>query len=397
MSSILFLTHRMLRGYGVDVAVHNLALEVKKRGHRITVLCEASDGSFDGYPIEVLPATMDNVEACARVLKAHVLVAHTSPFYEMLPALRARYRVFACEYGDPPPELFPDAAGRSAVKQFKVASVYPLLDGVAAISRFIASDCDWPKAKIIYCGCDHMPDLGPKIRPCPEAAQTPAILRLGTLMRLGRGEALYKGNQSYRDLCHRLRQRGVQIECHVMGRGNPSNAQEFEREGIRVHLNATDAEREKYLRELDIFVSLSTWEGFNLPLVEAEALGTLGIALNVGAHAEVTPFAFDNLETIQDFIERCATDRRALFEQAGEGYRYVRARFNWSDAAEEWLAWMGLSREATDFAPSLTAVERFSIGIVVNRARLREQGVLAFVTNALKNTMRKTLSVLGLR
>ena len=49
---------------------------------------------------------------------------------------------------------------------------------------------------------------------------------------------------------------------------------------------------------------------------------------------------FDNLEAIQEFIERCATDRRDLFERAAEGYRYVRARFSWSNSAKEWLAWI---------------------------------------------------------
>src|SRR5438477_988678 len=123
MSRILFLTSRMMQGYGVDLAVHRLALEFKKRGHRISVLCQKSDGTFNGYPIEVVSPRIASVEAFARVVKANVVVAHASPFYEMLPELKGRYRVFSWEYGDPPPQLFPDAAKRAAIKQYKVENV----------------------------------------------------------------------------------------------------------------------------------------------------------------------------------------------------------------------------------------------------------------------------------
>ena len=391
MSHILFLTSRMLPGYGVDLAVHNLALELKKRGHRIAVVCPESDGSFRGYPIEILPARIDYIRGYARAFKAQVIVAHTSPFYEMLPTLKARYRVFAWEYGDPPPQLFPDAAQRSAVKQFKVPRVYPMLDGVVAISKFIARDCDWPESKIIYCGCDHMPDLGSKVMPSEETSHRPPPLRVGTLMRLGKGEALYKGNQSFRDLSRSLRQSGVDVECHVMGRGSQADAEDFEREGIHVHLNASDEEKQKYLRNLDIFVSLSIWEGFNLPLVEAQAMGTIGLALNLGAHPEVTPFVFDTLEDIKRFVESCARNRTILFERGVRAYQYVRRRFRWSHAVDEWLAWTGLPRTATDFRVSPSPIERMSMAVSLSDARLREQPFPAVLVNVLRKTIRKLL------
>jgi glycosyltransferase involved in cell wall biosynthesis len=378
MSRILFLTSRMLPGYGVDLAVHNIALQLKRRGHRIAVVCLGSDGSFCGYPIEILPARIDYIRAYARAFKAEVIVAHTSPFYEMLPALKARYRVFAWEYGDPPPELFPDAARRLAVKQFKVPNVYPMLDGVVAISKFIARDCGWLASKIIYCGCDHVPDLGSKGMPPDEPTRRWAPLRVGTLMRLGQGEALYKGNQSFRDLCRCLRDGGLEIECHVMGRGSQTDALEFEREGIHVHLNASDEEKQRYLRDLDIFVSLSTWEGFNLPLVEAQAMGTVGLALNLGAHPEVTPFVFDTLEDVQHFVESCARDRRLLCERGAHAYQYVRSRFRWSEAADEWLAWTGLPSVASDFRESLSPIERAAVIVFQRQVRLRGQLINAF-------------------
>jgi hypothetical protein len=180
-----------------------------------------------------------------------------------------------------------------------------------------------------------------------------------------------------------------------MGRGTHADAADFEREGIQVHLNATNVEKQKYLRELDIFVSLSFWEGFNLPLVEAEAIGTVGLALRLGAHPEVTPFVFDNLEDVQKFIVLCGKDRGALFERSAEAYQYVRTRFTWSKAAEEWLAWMGLPRESNEFTASLSAIERISMIIAVGRTRLRDHGV--FLAAVLKKTIRRAFKLFVLR
>ena len=47
----------------------------------------------------------------------------------------------------------------------------------------------------------------------------------------------------------------------------------FRARGLTVHLNAGDAARDRYLHELDVFVTCSRWEGFNLPLLEAQAQG----------------------------------------------------------------------------------------------------------------------------
>src|SRR5207249_176830 len=160
------------------------------------------------------------------------------------------------------------------------------LDGVAATSRFIVNDCGWTAAKIIYCGCNHVPDMGVKTPSIDDGNRRTFRLRIGTLMRLGAAEARYKGSQEFIGLASRLKAAGVNAEFHVMGRGTQSDAMPFELKGIQVHTNASDASKIRYLRSLDIFVSLSKWEGFNLPLAEAQALGTLGLALAVGAHPE---------------------------------------------------------------------------------------------------------------
>jgi hypothetical protein len=118
-----------------------------------------------------------------------------------------------------------------------------------------------------------------------------------------------------------------------MGRGTDLDAAELREAGCRVHLNANDEEKWEYLRHLDVFVSCSLWEGFNLPLVEAQAVGTLAVAFDCGAHPETCPLTFPNLAEMVGFIGRIANDPELLSGHARAGYRHARGSFRWSEAS----------------------------------------------------------------
>jgi glycosyltransferase involved in cell wall biosynthesis len=386
MAHVLFLTARMLRGYGVDLAVHELANALTRRGHNVTVAAaNVQQYGRRAYVLHCLPAQPSAVIAYVEALRPDVVVAHTSPYYEMLPELCDAFPVYAWEYGDPPPHLFNDCDKRQRVKDGKKQEVYPVLHGVAAISRFIADDCGWPRARVIYCGCDHVPNHGPKPRSQQRKSNDGSVLRIGTLMRFGTGEARYKGHDEFVQLVRRLRAAGVQAEFQAMGRGTPEDAALFHAAGIRTHLNASDAAKVEYLRRLDVFVSLSRWEGFNLPLAEAQALGTLGVALRMGAHEEVSPNTFTDMEAIQSCIETCYADRAVLHHAAELGYHHVQGRFKWSVAAEAWADFMALNDAKTE-PPSI--LKRLSTQFEVHKILLHTRGKRAFVNDLLARRRR---------
>ena len=110
-----------------------------------------------------------------------------------------------------------------------------------------------------------------------------------------------------------------------------------------VRLGVTDDEKWEYLRGLDVFVSCSLWEGFNLPLAEAQALGTVGLAFDVGAHPEVTPFVMGGIADVVRQL-RAYSERRALLEaHSTAAYRFVRSRFSWRHTTQSLLDTLGLT------------------------------------------------------
>jgi glycosyltransferase involved in cell wall biosynthesis len=241
--------------------------------------------------------------------------------------LARNYQVWSWEHGDPDPEFFIwDRQERQAIINRKQRDIYKHLDGVIAISDFIRDEIRYHQAAVIHNGCDHIEKSASK-------KSDPSRIRVGTLVRLGAGETTYKGRPILTQLYQKLTRLDVPLELHIMGRGTAKDKEALESLGIVVHLNASDEERLEYLSELDIFVSTSLWEGFNLPVVEAQASGTVGIAFDVGAHPETTPFITRGVDDMVSLIEHYCRHPDLLRKHSEMCERWARDRFNWKSAA----------------------------------------------------------------
>ncbi len=127
--------------------------------------------------------------------------------------------------------------------------------------------------------------------------------------------------------------RGLPIEAHVAGRGTEDDAAAFVARGITPHLNLTEHDKAEYLRSLDLFISMSLWEGFNLPVVEAQTLGTLSLALDVGAHPEVCPFLLKNPSEAIWYLTRATQDPSWLVQSSTVAATFARERLSWENTS----------------------------------------------------------------
>ena len=210
-----------MMGYGVPEAIASMARAMAPLGIETVVGCTDTDGSFTDLNIQLVNPHAPLVLDLAAREGATVVVANGSPFFEVLPKLTGKLRTIAYEYGDPTPEMFDDdAADRREIADSKRVEVYPHVDAVAAISEFVRHDIGWPDTRVIVLGVDHIEDLGPKPEPLADAEPKP--LRVGTLMRLGVGEARYKGTDLLAPLRSAIAEAvGGDVQFEVMGRGTP--------------------------------------------------------------------------------------------------------------------------------------------------------------------------------
>lgn len=306
-------------------------------GLKVHVGCLHSDSTGlltgdDGFRVVLCDPNPSEIELYCRKHDLGVVLAQTSPYFEVLPELPTSLLRVVFEHGDPTPELFThDAHQRRQIADNKRNYVYPRVDLVTCSSHFLAQDIGWPAASVVHLGCDHVPNLGPKA-----VNSNGEYLKVGCLMRLGPGEALYKGNDLLLDLIERLADlKGVQFQ--IMGRGDQSDVEWWSRHGVEVIVNASDAAKAQFLREIDVLVSPSLWEGFNLPVVEAQALGTPALAFDTGAHPETSAIVTRSVTDMENLIRAFHSDRDLLQTMSNRAYRYARGAFLWERTASELL------------------------------------------------------------
>ena len=336
LNGFLFLAVRMQRGFGVSVVAAEVGRRLNHLRIPVVVGCSEHDGGFDDLVVRRIEPHPASIARLAGEHGCDTIVALTSPFFEALPPLTERFKCWAWEWGDPTPSFFvSDGDARAGIIANKQRTVYPRIAGVIAGSDFLRADVGWPDSRVVYPAADHAPDMGPKTF----AAGLPreGNLRVGTLMRLGAGEARYKGNSLFREIKTCCDRQGIDCTFVVAGRGTDADASTFRQEGIEVHLSLTEDEKWDYLRGLDVFVSCSLWEGFNLPLAEAQAVGTVGLAFDVGAHPEVTPFVMGGIADVVAQL-RAYSDKPSLLQaHSAAAYRFVRGRFSWSETTQSLL------------------------------------------------------------
>lgn len=337
---LLHLAVFMKLGYGVSVVVDQFCDRLKSRNITSIVGCQDSDQTYDRHETFILEPDPDAIAALASKEHIDAIIAYTTPYFECMPHLSNQVPSFLCECGDPTPELFDEDSGaRRAIVENKRRNVYPFVRGVMAISDFIRFDIGWPDTEVVRLGWEHAWNGAESLlEPIQRAKNEPICL--GGLARLGSGEARYKGFDLFVELVERLRTQQVPIRIALAGRGNTAGAEVFDRLGIKVHLNISDLERTQFYRAIDIFFSPSLWEGCNLPLVEAQANGALGLALDTGAHPEYTPFAMRSIADVERLILNCASDPKLLQRLRRTSFGYVTRGFSWDRSIDSFLSFL---------------------------------------------------------
>lgn len=251
-----------------------------------------------------------------------LVVAHSHPFFRLLPRLRSRAATLLYEHGNPPVDLFPpeERAARMLLVADMAQNVYPVVSAVVTISHFAARHIDGAKARVLYNGADHF-GRSPMAEPCCGEP-----IRVLCVSRYGIGEQRYKGLDDLARLAHDL---GDGYRVVLLGSGPRKEKERLERAGLLVVEYQGDVQLVEQYERCDVLVSLSKFENFNLPLAEAGFFHKAALALDVAAHAEVTPLVFAHYGALAEFLK--GATRQSLRQQGEAMFEYVQARFRWAD------------------------------------------------------------------
>jgi GT2 family glycosyltransferase len=326
---VMMLSSTHAQGHGVAVVINLQVRALLARGHEVVVAGLRSDRDFayDGHGV----IEVHDPRAAATLavsLGVNVIVAHTPPYFSVARWTGAYPPVLAYDYGEPPPELFPDAAARRDALAEKAMSL-AMSSRVLAISEAVGQESVLPPDRIVPLGNGHLgrwiPALDERRRSVRRERGWKDAYVVLNVCRFHAGERAYKGVDHYAHLRAALQvvdpplaARSVFVLC---GKGDRQDVEAMQAQGLHVIANVTDAEMADLYAAADLYANFSRWEGYNLGIGQALAMGLPVIASDVPAHrAFNVPVTNDLIEAVTLLIEaaeRPAERRASVWEWEG--------------------------------------------------------------------------------
>ena len=236
------------------------------------------------------------------------IIAHTPPFFSVTRFLGRRPLVYLYDHGEPPPELFlTDRTHREDVNWEK-RFVAPLARRTFVISQTIFDQQFQSDAVVLRNGNSHLsawtPDWARRRAELREKFGFANRFVVLSVCRFGEEERRYKGIDAYLDLVGELpfifpdlAKKSIFVQA---GRGNQRDIAYVKEGGLRPFANVTELELAELYAASDLYLSLSKWEGYNLGVGQALAMGLPVVASDIPAHRE---FGVNTASTI---VRLCA-------------------------------------------------------------------------------------------
>ncbi len=309
---LLSVTHAI--GHGVPVVLSLQAEALVRRGHNVIVAGPRSANDFP-YPDCARLEVHDPIDAAvfAAVLSVDVVVVHTMPFFNITKWTGGHPAVICYDHGEPPSDWFPDAELRKAALVEKDLSLM-MATAVYAISDAIAAESRVPVTGVIPEGNTHLGQWNEgakerRNRVRRERGWNDHFVVLN-VCRFHADERIYKGVDTFAsvfDACksvnHDQSKKLIFVLC---GKGTSDDVAEMTRCGLFVQANVSNDEMLDLYCAADAYANFSKWEGYNLGIAQALAMGLPTIASNIPAHWAFGIHVSDDVDDAANWVLQTA-------------------------------------------------------------------------------------------
>lgn len=304
------LTSWMRLGWGVDLVLHELATRLVERGHRVRLFTGMTDGSFGETPYEMIPVPVKPHKVFAifewnarrwipffNEQDEDIYLIATQPFFYF--PKRLKKPCVSMEFG------IVDTSGFSWRKRVNFAYMrftqYYFYHSHAA--RIISNskytctlmpNFQRKKCNPVYHGHEHVQpppgtdrdELRKKFRGKFGIADDEILLLY--VGRINPHDQPYKGTAEFMETAVEIREKHGNARFMMAGIGSDYDVGLCEERGIIPVIEAPQEWMPGIYSASDFYCTASKWEGFNLPLLEAQSFARPAVAYDIGAHPEVS-------------------------------------------------------------------------------------------------------------
>jgi glycosyltransferase involved in cell wall biosynthesis len=355
------LSERLLKGFGVDLVIHNQANGLADNGHEVTVYVQRYDKTFKKQKYKVVeidsPLLFNPIKTEYKLFRRKikffrnqdnsVWIVHSWPFFVLVPFLKGK--VFVVDHGTVSSQgMYLKRRLVFWYQKYMSKYIYFLFaNKVFAISEYIKNNLPVHvrlKTKILYNGADqYTKNYKPNSSKLESFRNKLGIekdkiyaLYVG---RLNHGEQPYKGVNDLIEIYEKVREQNPKIRLIMAGFGSEQDGVELREHGIIVEVAPPEDELLMLFDICDIYVSATKWEGFNLPMIEAQSFGKVPVVYNIGPHEEILRNNIDSfiVDNQEEFIARIVdlSDNQEMRERMGREAQLNSKRYTWEKSIEQ--------------------------------------------------------------
>jgi len=307
---ILSVTHQV--GHGVPVVLDIHARHLAQQGHEVIVAGPQGRNDFE-YPgcRRVVLETSHEAALYAMEHGVDCVIMHTPPFFSTMRWLGNDIKTLVYDHGEPPPDLFPDAEARRA-QLIEKDFCLEMADALYANSQATRDESGHRRMGVIPLGNTHLAQWDDSMTERRKARR--AALDLDdcivvlNVCRFHENERYYKGIDDYCAVKDRLEaefpSKAGKFVFALVGKGSEDDVEEMESRGLRVFANVSDQEMLDLYCCADLYANFSRWEGYNLGIGQALAMGLEVVASDIPVHRSFPIYTSNNaLDQARKLVE----------------------------------------------------------------------------------------------
>jgi GT2 family glycosyltransferase len=311
---ILILSNIYKFGFGVPLVIQQQVQRLRQLGYEVIIGGPRGENeiAFPGCTRIIFNAAR---EAAVYAFEHDValIVSHTPPFFEIPCTIGAHIPVLSYDYGEPPAALFPDP---TRAYLFDVAlqkrAAAPLTTLVATISQAVKDETSNNTAVVLGLANSHLPTWSDSFL----MRRKDIRKRLGwdthfvvlTVCRFSENERVYKGLDKIAEIAGEFPylhgQRTRELVWALAGRGDSNDVRQVRELGFTVFSNVSDEKMVDLYLAADAYMGFSRWEGYNLGISQALAMGLPVAASDIPAHREFPVFTSNSTLAVCNWLAR---------------------------------------------------------------------------------------------
>ncbi len=357
----VFITDKMILGHGVDLTVDKIATGLSESGYDCEIYCNNFSETFKKqrpYKLKKLPnitstSTFDleskikKIELILNNQGADIFIINSFPFYSLAdhlnkPVISINYGVISTEGLPLKRNLFYKYMDFTQnFFYFKKSSK------IISISNYLHKKLPVylrKKADYIHLGANHYLDTEISAQQIKKFRDKLGIKDDDCLLlyvgRLNPVNQPYKGTQELIELFHAANRQNSAVKLLMVGFGSQNDEIAIKNEEVLAISNAPWEMMPLIYSSCDIYTTCTKWEGFDLPIVEAQSFGKPSVCYNLCAHPEITEnektgFLVNTKEEFLNKILMLSSDKNLINEMTLNCLEFSK-KFTWEKTVSEY-------------------------------------------------------------